>query len=507
MLEAVSEMQGGIPRLRPLLARQRMSSALLCAMLMTGCGSILPAAPSARTLTADVLSNQPVLLPYGVAIGDVTHHSAVLWFRTNRPASLLVEWGPGSESEAFGGASNRIRVKTSQDQDFTVSLPLAGLRPATRYQFRIVPEATEQGAPTNDKSKVLRGFLTTAPAPAVHQPVTFVWSGDLGGQNRCRQGTGGYPMLDRLAETTPAFAIFLGDTIYADDRCTAPPNAPGGDFVASSLEEFRAKHRYQREASALQRFLAAVPLVPIWDDHEVRNNFAGPHDSLMPAGRQAFLEYWPVTRTAENPFRLYRSIRWGADLELWILDTRQYRSLNSEPDGPDKTMLGAAQRDWLLDGLTRSSATWKLIVTSVPLAIPKPGNLVTPGIDSWALGADGTGFHSELKGIVSAIMGRHIPNVVWVAGDVHFPQVNAYDPDRDGTADFYEFVAGPLSAAPGRLMPLDESLHPTTLYTDTGFYSFGVVAIEGPELRLEIRDESGTVRFAKTFQAREDRKR
>lgn len=503
MLKPGPEKQDGLGRLSALMPRHPMLSALLCAMLIAGCVPSVPTSPADRSVTADALSGQPVSFPQGTAVGDVSHQAAVLWLRTGRPGAVQIEWGPGDQGEAFGRASNRVRVRTSQDRDNTVSLPLTGLRPATGYRFRIVPEALEQGSPANGKSKVLQGSFTTAPAPAVHQPVRFIWSGDLGGQNRCRQGTAGYPMLERLAETSPTFAVILGDTIYADDRCSAPPNEPGSDFVASSLEEFRAKHRYQRDSAALQRFLAGVPVVPVWDDHEVRNNFAGPHDPLMPAGRKAFLEYWPITPAADDPFRLYRSIMWGADLELWILDTRQYRSSNSEPDGPGKTMLGATQRDWLLDGLARSRATWKVIVTSVPLAIPKPGNLVVPGIDSWALGADGTGFHAELKGIVSAIMDRQIQNVVWLAGDVHFPQVNVYDPDQDGTADFYEFVAGPLSAAPGRLMPLDESFHPTTLYTDTGFYSFGIVSIEGSELRLEIRDDAGTIRYAKTFQARQ----
>ena len=60
---------------------------------------------------------------------------------------------------------------------------------------------------------------------------------------------------------------------------------------------------------------------------------------------------------------MYRAVRWGRLLEIFILDTRQYRSANSEPDGPAKTMLGAAQKRWLLDGVTASTALWKVAAT------------------------------------------------------------------------------------------------------------------------------------------------
>ena len=49
----------------------------------------------------------------------------------------------------------------------------------------------------------------------------------------------------------------------------------------------------------------------------------------------------------------------------------------------------------------------------------------------------------------TTILGRKVKNVVFLAGDVHYVQANAYDPNGDGTPDFHEFMVGPLSAAPG----------------------------------------------------------
>ena len=78
--------------------------------------------------------------------------------------------------------------------------------------------------------------------------------------------------------------------------------------------------------------------------------------------------YEVITRIVEgDPHRLYRKIRYGADVEVFLLDTRQYRSRNADQDGPAKTMLGARQLRWLLDELQASDATWKVIVTSVPV--------------------------------------------------------------------------------------------------------------------------------------------
>ncbi|MGH7205086.1 MAG: alkaline phosphatase D family protein, partial [Nitrospiraceae bacterium] len=381
---------------------------------------------------------------------------------------------------------------THADHDFTATIRLESLMPATRYWYRVMTEQVE---------KVEEGHFVTSAEDNISAPVRFLWSGDLGGQKRCRDTDRGYPIFDQMLAVKPSFALMLGDTIYADDVCPSLPNAPGSDFVATTLDQFRAKHRYQRAAQALQRFLASVPVYAIWDDHEVRNNFSGPHESLMSVGRQALLEYWPIGTPPDDPHRLYRQIRRGADVELFILDTRQYRSRNAEPDGPGKTMLGSAQRDWLLAGLARSTATWKLIATSVPLSNPKGGTPLIPGNDSWARAADGTGFQTELRAIVQTILDRKIRNVVWLAGDVHYAQVNAYDPNGDGIPDFHEFICGPLSAMHNRPIPPDPTFRPTTFYSEGGFSNFGLVMVDGTSLRMRIMDETGVPRFERTFSA------
>ncbi len=451
-------------------------------------------------------------LSSGIASGDVTDRSAVVWLRTDGPRKVQIEWAPVEEwtrVEADRGRApyldlaRTILFETTQEHDYTLKVTLEGLKPGTRYRYQVL---VEQQPPEVDSIPVATvaatGEFVTAPPPGVHAPITFVWSGDLGGQHRCRDEGAGYPIFDVMRRQQLDFAILEGDLIYSDDTCPSPPNAPGGDFAAATLDEYRAKHRYQRGAPALQRFLAAVPVFAIWDDHEVGNNFAGPYDPRMPIGRQALLEYWPIRTPPDDPVRLYRQVRFGADLELFILDTRQYRSRNAEPDGPGKTMLGGAQRAWLLEGLANSTATWKVIATSVPLSIPKAGNLLTPGNDSWARGPDGTGFQTELEHIVEVILSRRIRNVVWLAADVHYVQGHAYDPDGDGVADFHEFICGPLSAAYGRPTPPNPVFKPVTLFSATGYPNFGLVSVKRTALEVRILDDRGVLRAAHTLWAR-----
>ncbi|HKP00413.1 MAG TPA: alkaline phosphatase D family protein, partial [Nitrospiraceae bacterium] len=434
-------------------------------------------------------------------MGDITGESALVWLRTDGPMEVQVEWAPvavwDSPSRLASSVVSVARtplLTTGPETDFTLTIPIEGLTPSTRYRY-YVSVGPKGGGGTAAKTQVgARAEFTTLPDSKSQAPVTFVWSGDLGGQQHCRRGTGGYPIFDVMRAQHPDFFLFLGDSIYADHVCPSPPNEPGADFSATTLAEYRARHRDQRAAEALRRFLETTPVYAMWDDHEVRNDFAGPFDNQMPVGRQALREYWPIRKAPEDPDRLYRAVRAGADLELFILDTRQYRSRNDDQDGPAKTMLGEKQLQWLLSGLNESNATWKVIVTTVPLSISKGGG-GGRGNDGWAGGPGIPGFERERQVIVGHILEQKMKNVVFLAGDVHYVQVNAYDPNGDGAPDFHEFVVGPLSAVPGRLTMPNADLRPTTLINESGYFNFGLIRVTRFSFDVTVLDETGATRF------------
>jgi alkaline phosphatase D len=457
----------------------------------------------------DHLELQKPSLPAGAAVGDVTSHSAELWLMTDGPKQIQVEWASvdawktiSAMASALSPAARTPNFVTGPETGFTLTVSLEGLAANTRYRYYILVSEPDSGKQTSSRRVAGQGEFTTLPEPSVSTPVTFAWSGDLGGQDRCRRGEAGYPIFDTIGAQRLDFFIFLGDTIYADNVCASPPNETGSNVLATTLEEYRAKHRYQRGAAALRRLLERVPVYVMWDDHEVKNNFSGPFETQMPAGRQAFREYWPIHTDASDRHRLYRPIRYGSDLEMFLLDTRQYRSKNADLDGPAKTMLGAPQLRWLLEELAASTATWKVVVTSVPLSVPKGGGVAVPGYDGWAGGTDGTGFERERQVIVDAIVGKPITNVVFLGGDIHWVQANVYDPNEDGIADFHEFVSGPLSANPGRLTPPSPALHPTTLINEGGYDNFGLVRVTKEAFEVSILDASGKTRFFYKLSAR-----
>ena len=446
--------------------------------------------------------NPHKLFQQGIATGDVTSHSAQIWIRTQEAAMVKVTWwsqvAQNKMTNSILAEKQSLFVKTEKEHDFTRIIPLNNLQARTAYVYQV--EGTRSG-PESFPREVVTGSFSTLPEAEEPTAFHFVWSGDLGGQGHCRTKEKGYEIFDTIRAQNPTFAILLGDLMYADNPCPAPPNIAGSNFVAQSLAEFRAKHRYQRGDASLQRLLAHTPIYAVWDDHEVVNNFSGTEEPLMAIGRQAFREYWPIRRFEENPHRMFRKIGYGSALEIFLLDTRQYRSANVKQDGPQKTMLGQEQLGWLLEGLRESFATWKVIVTSVPLGIPKEGRGSNPGNDNWARGKAGTGFHHELKQIVSVILSNRIANVVWLSGDVHFAQANAFDPDRDGVADFHEFVAGPLSAGTRSAPKPQLDLNPTTLFSEGGFTNFGVLRGDQETLTIQFVDENGRIRFDQTISA------
>ncbi len=422
-----------------------------------------------------------------VTVGEVGPDRAALWARVAGGEPARVEYAP-----ADGGAPARsVELRPDPARDLTGRVTLGHLRPATRYAYRL-----RAGAET------VEGSFATAPAPEDDAVVRLAWSGDLGGAGHCRDVEDGYRIFAALAARRPDLFLFVGDTIYADQPCGGAPHLAGADFVASTLDEFRAKHRYNRADRLVQGFFRRTPVFPVWDDHEVRNNFAGSVEPLMPVARQAFFDYWPVAGPPGEPHRLYRSVRWGRHVEIFILDTRQYRSANGAPDGEDKTMLGAAQRAWLLARLPASDATWKLVVSSVPLGMFTGG----PAADSWSnanlLGfarGNGTGFVHERDRLLAALHARGVRNLVVLSGDVHHAELIRHAP-FPGWA-FHEFVAGPLAARRGYPLPLDRSLGSRSLASLGWAYNFGEIVADGRRLTVRIVDPAGTVRAAVTIPA------
>ncbi len=439
----------------------------------------------------------------------MTQTRAVVWARCS-DANVVHLLTTGVD-----GSRVATEAKTVATRDSTVHIELAGLHPGTRYQYELWC-----GNAAKPNAGAARGSFQTPATGDVAGPVRFVWSGDLGGQKACRDVKEGYPIFDTIRQRQPDFFIALGDMIYADDDCPATSSYRNeqipGPPRAFDRPSFWAKWKYNRADAHQQQLLAATPMYAVYDDHEVRND-AGPTEDTDEAGRhlfapgvKAFGDYNPLRDGA--PF--FRNVRWGKHLEVFFLDTRSFRDPNAMIDSPDhpKTMLGPAQRQWLLDGLANSDATWKVIVTSVPLSIPTGGRL--HGRDGWANFDTTTGFEQELLAIVRFLRDHKINNTVWLSTDVHYTAVTRYQPFDDAPwFHFLELEVGPLQAGvyPGH--EWDDTLKPQRLLTYPAFkagvdfeeaktwFTFGEMRIDAVgNAFIEVRNTSGEVKYVTELQ-------
>lgn len=466
---------------------------------------------------------------HSVASGDITRSTAVVWARSDREAAMKVRYQP----MVGGSESHQVTAHNSDDTDFTAQVKLTGLEPNTRYRYEVWFEDA------GGRSPIQAGVFRTAPTPEMRVSVSFIWGGDLGGRGYCRRVDGGYAIFRHMTALAPDFFIANGDMIYADNDC--PDEGPEGwinvpgDFSGISdptidwqdrtqvQEVYYAHWRYNREDPSFQKFLRMTPMYVQWDDHEVINDFGAPwqnysvtperkgYPNIVAAGRKALFDFHPIERHPDEPDRIYRSYRWGRDLELFIIDARSYRSENTLEDTPDnvKTLLGTEQLRWLEDGLARSSATWKIVSSDVPLSVSTGGRRAEElGRDAFANGSDPgfasrTGFESELLELLRSLDQSNVRNVVFVATDVHFAAQLRYELDFDGDGDtllFHELICGPLSAIRTPAPPaFDPTLHPVVLYAEGDIFNFGTVRIgdgspDAPHLWTDIRDETGRIR-------------
>jgi len=470
------------------------------------------------------MSKNTIQITHGVAVGDVTAHSAVIWSRADQKGDMHVRLeGAGKEQNR----TVRIRAK----DDFTGKVHFTDLKAGQSYRYRVWFSTDENTH--REATQVRSGKFTTAPAAQQHRAVTFAWSGDLSGQNVCRDATQGFPIFKAINQLKADFFLALGDMIYADGVCTSVGlygnQQIAGDFAASAeVKDYWAHWKYNREDAEYQKLLANTPYVAIWDDHEVVNDFGPLHDTrdqvpythgthLLPLGLKAFLDYNPVAPLEATPKRLYRNIRWGRNLELFVLDNRQYRDANGAKDDAErhKTMLGREQLTWLKSKLASSDASWKIIVTSVPLSIPT-GYPAKNGRDGWANFDQDTGFEQELFELLGFMRDKEMHNIVFITTDVHFAEVFRYTPFADKPSfQIHEYVTGPLNAGLFPNRKFDTSLGTESLFfygaesfdsvTDyqqaRGWMNFGVAQVdENGVLTMSVRDVDGEVLYENTYQ-------
>jgi alkaline phosphatase D len=497
-------------------------------------------APAA--ITRDAMRPQ---FPSGVQSGDPQADRAIVWTRSDRPARMWVEW---ATTAGFAQVQRVRGPHLLEDGDFTGRVDLTGLPPGQEIFYRVLLQDLH-----NERvmSEPLAGHLRlpAASTASAARDVRFVWSGDTAGQGfGINEAWGGMKIYEQMRRVNPDFFLHCGDTIYADGPIAAQHKLPDGSVwtnvvteevskVAETLNEFRGRYRYNLLDAHVRRLSAEVPQIWQWDDHEVTNNWSDAKDLaadtryteknvplLVGRATRAFLEYAPLRRgpDAESE-RVYRHLPQGPLLDVFVVDMRSYRGPNSanlQPElSADSTFLGQPQVAWLLEGLKRSKATWKVIAADMPIGLQVPDGKDAQGRSRWeaiANGDDGAplGRELEIAQLLRGIKRAGIRNVVWLTADVHYTAAHFYDPAKARFTDFepfWEFVSGPLNAGsfgPGKTdatfglhvvwhkAPEAQNTPPTA-----GLQFFGQVDIDARTraLTVSLKDLTGATLFSKVL--------
>ncbi|MEO8393005.1 MAG: alkaline phosphatase D family protein [Chloroflexota bacterium] len=384
-------------------------------------------------------------MPNGIAAGDATQNSVVLWTHSTAPGTVTFRY---AASTAWWDYRARYTQSAEvSDPTIPVKVQVAHLQPDTEYVYQVRDAAGSR----------ISGRFRTLPAadqPAkngLHFGVTGDWRGELRP----------FVSVSNVAARKLDFFMELGDTIYADIPSL---DLPAGQ--ARTLAEYRIKHnevysaRYDQNHWADIR--ASTGVYVVHDDHEVCDDYAGGaapsndarfdqtgdrinQTDLYKNGMQALSEFNPLrdeiysgtgdARVEGRP-KFYRSLTFGTTAAMIVLDARSFRDkeetqlsptqvINPIALGrglaamfePNRTMLGQPQlSDLKRDLLAAHEAgiIWKFIM--IPEPIQHMGWF--GGVDRWE------GYAPERTEFLKFIEDNAIRNVVFITADVHTTFIN-----------------------------------------------------------------------------------
>jgi len=403
----------------------------------------------------------------GVASGDPLPDGVVLWTRlAPQPfepmgglpfAGYAVKWQVAEDS-AFAKVVRSGTATAHAEYGHSVHVDVRGLKPGRDYFYRF--------RTGGHLSPV--GRTRTAPAASASpRALRF-------GVVSCQSYTDGYFGAYRhLAAEDLDVVFFLGDYMYegavnsvGGARLDAGLHLPDVfELATDTLDLYRLRYALYRSDPDLQAAHAAFPWVLTWDDHEVQDNYAAgvprfdvSAEDFLVQRANAYRAYWEnqPLRLPQQPtgpdMALHRRLRFGDLAEAHVLDTRQYRSDQACGDGlradcadrddPRRTLLGQAQRGWLLDGMARSGTRWNVLAQQVMMAECRYGGQPHRlDMDKW------DGYTADRQAVLAAA-GR-VPGTVVLTGDIHFNYAADLRPDfrrPDSAAVAVELVGTSVSS-------------------------------------------------------------
>lgn len=431
---------------------------------------------------------------FGVAAGDVTSDSARIWGRTAGTGPVRAKVARDRE---FDRLVDRERLGSRNRNNQTVQKTVGKLPEGERffYRFCMPGERSEARSAALRRTRCSKiGRFETAPKPSRHQTIEFSYTGDYDAQPEPGEDKpfwNNFNIFREITQEKNDFNIALGDTIYSDSE------VPGIDKVATSVKEKWGKYRMNLAQRELSDARGSAGFYSHWDDHEFLNDFFKSRDKfstsqgkikidgdeLYERGVQAFRDYAPVSFSSRDG--LYRTFRWGKDLELFFLDERSFRDANADEGGtcdnaqsgepdfaptapqstrnlfsavlpelaepvpekckrriadPDRSFLGERQFKQFRRDVTRSDATFKVIMNETPIQ-----QFYVNPYDRWE------GFEAERQRMLR-LLSQRVDNAIFLTEDWHAALVNdarfkTLEPGGPVNSGLLEVVASPVATA------------------------------------------------------------
>lgn len=404
------------------------------------------------------------LFTLGVASGDPTAESVVIWTRlASDPLngggmgkrSIPVSWEVATDP-GMAQVIRRGHAVAHPQNGHAVRVPVSGLPSNTwlYYRFGALGKFSRMGR--------------TRTFPGPHDPTDRLRFAVANCQNYEQGFYTAY--ADMLAQDLDC-VIHVGDYIY-ESGPTSTPIAAGRVHNSPeifSVEDYRNRYALYKLDPHLQDAHAEYPFIVTWDDHEVDNNYAGtfaeetaPYQGadFLQRRRNAYRVYaetMPMrpqlrrTRGGDLALTLYRQLQFGDLANLYMLDTRQYRTDQPCDDGfgsldpdsvllesqygtlycpdeildPDSSMLGDSQEAWLQRRLSQSHAVWNLMAQGIMVTrwnlAPFAQLLLPPGyevntlfnVDAW------DGYRAAQERLQAMLAELRPNNPIILTGDIH----------------------------------------------------------------------------------------
>ncbi|WP_274003684.1 alkaline phosphatase D family protein [Vibrio parahaemolyticus] len=343
-----------------------------------------------------------VSFEHGVASGDPTQTQVIIWTRVTTAASYVdVSWQVASEME-FSNVVQSGVFTTDTGRDFTVKVDVQNLNANSQYYYRfIVGEMMSEVGQTQ-----------TLPEDGVEKASMAVVS--------CANYPAGYfhvyrEILNQHEQSPFDVVLHLGDYIYeygaggyASEDAAALGREPSKGTECITLDDYRKRYAQYRQDADLQALHAKLPMIAVWDDHELANdtwkNGAENHQDddgsfidRRAAAAAAWTEWLPVRENTFSNMLIYRQFSFGNLVNLMMLDTRlvgrdkplDYFSLSvptmeaigglvAQSRSADRELLGTEQLAWLMNEFNTHDAKWNVLGQQVLMSrMELPSSVMT----------------------------------------------------------------------------------------------------------------------------------